>query len=178
MSFFSSITRTSPRTCIAGEGWSRWGGSADRTPRAVGFTLSEMLVVVVILALLAAVGLAASRTFLEWLELDGATRAVRTTLAEARALAIARHAHLRLRLGEEGDLWIVDADGRTVERVHTGPGGPYRLDSVRIAPWWGLRYNERGQGSAGSVYLFRGRRGVRLVSNFLGRVRQETFSVP
>jgi hypothetical protein len=55
-----------------------------------------------------------------------------------------------------------------------GRSGDVALDSIRLRPAT-LRFNARGQAAPGSVYLYRRDRGVRLVSNFLGRIRQENF---
>ncbi|MFW6193741.1 MAG: hypothetical protein ACOC83_09675, partial [Gemmatimonadota bacterium] len=69
-----------------------------------------------------------------------------------------------------------DTDG---ELVGTTPlvAGTFDLDSARLRPSV-LRFNARGQASPGSLYLYRKRRGVRVVSNFIGRVRVERFALP
>jgi hypothetical protein len=58
--------------------------------------------------------------------------------------------------------------------VRLALAGPDALpvDSLRVRPAT-LRFNARGQAAPGSVYLYRGRRSIRIVCNFLGRLRIE-----
>ena len=91
-------------------------------------------------------------------------------------LAITRRGVVRIRTRGRGELTLTAPDGRLVSRTNL-LDGPFRVDSVRLRPST-LRYNSRGQAGPGSLYLYRGRRGVRIVSNFLGRLRIERFTVP
>lgn len=139
-----------------------------------GFTLSELLIVLVLVAFLvswSAFGLARYR---EATALDGAVGAVRAHLLRARGLALARREVVRLRI-RTGRLTIYSS---LDEPLHTRPllRGPLALDSARLAPRT-LRYNGRGQASPGSVYLYRGSKGARIVSNFVGRIRVERFDL-
>ncbi len=93
-------------------------------------------------------------------------------LARARLTALARRARVEVRLGRSNRLLLLDAGGNRIAEADVGGDGLLALDSLRIRPT-SIRYNARGQGSPGSLYLYRGDRGVRLVSNFLGRVRKQ-----
>lgn len=137
-----------------------------------GFTLHELLIVLVLAAVLAswtAFGLARYR---EAKALDGAVGAVRAHLLRARGLGLARREVVRLRIREGRLTTYSDRD----EPLHALPlfREPFLLDSARLAPRT-LRYNGRGQASPGSVYLYRGSKGARIVSNFVGRIRVERF---
>ncbi len=93
-------------------------------------------------------------------------------LARARLTALARRARVEVRLGRSNRLLLLDAGGNRIAEADVGGDGLLALDSLSIRPT-SIRYNARGQGSPGSLYLYRGDRGVRLVSNFLGRVRKQ-----
>ena len=141
-----------------------------------GFTLLELMVVLAIASLLFVVAGGAFRAYREVVSLDAATRAVRTQLGRARATAVGRREVIRLRLSPEADLLMLDSGGTVLSAAPIGFGGPFPPDSVRLRPAT-LRFNARGQAAPASIYLYRGERGVRLVSNFLGRVREERFSL-
>lgn len=104
--------------------------------------------------------------------LEAAARAVRGHLARGRAEGVARRAVVRLRLTDRGALVIYDEDDRPVAALPPLLGPTFDLDSVRLAPKT-LRFNSRGQASPGSVYLYRGSSGIRIVCNFIGRLRTE-----
>jgi hypothetical protein len=106
-----------------------------------------------------------------------ASRSVRNQLVLARSLSVARRERIRIRLDPEGDLVLLDDSGRRLARATVGLDGDLRVDSVRVRPAT-LRFNPRGQAAPGSVYLYRGNRIVRIVSNFLGRLRVETRRSP
>lgn len=142
----------------------------DAAPR--GFTLVEALIVTLALGVGASLGIEAWRRHAETRELTGAAAAVRGVLGRARMLGVARRRVVKVTADGRGDLVVLDGRNLEAGRVPTRRDGPFRLDSVRIRPRT-LRFNARGQAAPGSVYLYRGGRGVRLVSNFLGRVRQE-----
>lgn len=140
-----------------------------------GFTVVELLVVLV---LSAAAVLAVTAGWSRWAAgwpLGRAASVARSELGRARALAIARREVVRLRVSARGELVVRDAADR---RLRSTPfrGDPFRLDSLRLRPST-LRYNARGQGSPGSLYLYRRGRGVRIVSNFIGRLRVERFGL-
>lgn len=136
-----------------------------------GYTLVELTLV---LALAATAVLAVTAGWRRWSEgwrLDRAAAVARSELGRARAIAIARREVVRLRVSGRGELILYDAADRRLRSTPLG-GSPFRLDSLVLRPST-LRYNPRGQGSPGSLYLYRRGRGVRIVSNFIGRLRVE-----
>lgn len=163
--------RTTGRRTRAGGRRTRAAGPGSR-----GITLAELLVAVAVLGLVAAIGWPGLLRLRESIALGRAESACRGRLGQARMLAIARRGVVRIRATEEGVLTLEAPDGRIVSRTSL-LDGPFRVDSVRLRPAT-LRYNGRGQAGPGSLYLYRGRRGVRIVSNFLGRLRIERFVVP
>lgn len=129
-----------------------------------------------VIAIVAVAAVSGWRDLRERIALDRAESACRGRLAQARMLAIARRGVVRIRVSPAGRLTLEDPGGRVVSRTDL-LSGPFRVDSVRLRPAT-LRFNSRGQAGPGSLYLYRGRRGVRIVSNFLGRLRIERFRVP
>ncbi len=142
--------------------------------RASGHTLLELLLVLVILGALAALGWGALQRARDVAALEGAARAVARELALAKNLAVSRRETIRLR-GDVGGIGIFASDGTRLANLDIGRGGELPVDSVDIRPRI-LSFNARGHSGAGSIYLWRGTRGIRLVCNFLGRVRRESVS--
>lgn len=139
--------------------------------RVRGFTLPELLIVLTIAATLLAVGWQGVRAFREASALQASARRASAQLSLARRLAVNRRETIRLRT-LDGDLALIGDDGRTLVRVAIGGPGGLAVDSVDVRPST-LRFNDRGQAAPGSVYLYRGRRSIRIVCNFLGRLRIE-----
>jgi prepilin-type N-terminal cleavage/methylation domain-containing protein len=144
---------------------------------AAGVTLPELLIVLTIIGTLTALGASGFRSLRDATSMRAATWSVRNHLALARSLAIARREKIRVRLGPRGDLTLLTASGETVAAAAVGPGADVPVDSLRVRPPT-LRFNARGQAAPGSVYLYRGDRVVRVVTNFLGRLRVEAFREP
>ncbi len=145
--------------------------------RRGGFSLPELLLVLALLGVTAMAGIAAWRAYAESRALEGAGRVVRGALDAGRLAGVARRSVVRLRLEEDARLVLYDEDDGEIRGWALGRAGPFRMDSVRLRPRT-LRFNARGQAAPGSVYLYRGRGAIRLVINFLGRVREERFTIP
>lgn len=136
-----------------------------------GFSPLEITVVLLLLAILAVLALSS----LSWLDAASVQRSADLATAHlrrARVLAVAGRELLRVQVGEEGTLLLLDGQDSVLAATHLQGDGFLQLDSLRLRPAT-LRYNPRGHASPGSLYLYRGNRGIRLVSNFLGRVRRE-----
>lgn len=145
-----------------------WRGSS--TGRS-GFSLVEVAVALAIAGLAAT--LIISSEPLDRFSLTRAARVAESQLTLARLHAMATHAPTAVTLAGT-QLEVSRRGGSLLSRVDVGRHAFGRLDSVRLRPST-LRFNARGHGSAGSVYLYRGERGIRLVSNFVGQVRAEPF---
>jgi prepilin-type N-terminal cleavage/methylation domain-containing protein len=144
--------------------------------RQAGLTLVELLIALVLLTTVAALGWSGLRHARDAAALEGAARSVMRQLSLGRNLAVARREPIRLRAGPSY-LALYASDGSRLSALEVGPGGELPVDSVDVRPA-AIRFNARGHAGAGSIYLWKGRRGVRLVCNFLGRVRREPVSVP
>lgn len=78
-----------------------------------------------------------------------------------------------VRFRKIGDQLVLQAsDGSTLKSIALSGADRLPVDSVLLRPAT-FRFNARGQAAPGSVYLFRGDRSVRIVCNFLGRLRVE-----
>ncbi len=144
--------------------------------RYAGYTLLELLVVLVLLGTLSSLSWTALRRARDAAALEGAARSVSRQLAAGRNLAVARRETIRLQAGP-ADLGLYASDGTRISSLAVGPGEELPVDSVDIRPST-IRFNARGHAGAGSIYLWKGRRGIRLICNFLGRVRRESVSGP
>jgi prepilin-type N-terminal cleavage/methylation domain-containing protein len=141
--------------------------------RTNGLTLVELLVALVVTGTVSSIAIASVAALRERTALNGASDAVTRQIALTRSIAVARRETVRLTRRASG-LAIVDARDRTVATLGVGRNEDLAVDSVRVRPA-SLRFNARGQAGPGSIYLWRGDRGVRLVVNFLGRVRRESL---
>jgi len=142
-----------------------------------GVTLPEILITLTILATVAAMSVSGFRALRAAASARAATRSVLNHLALARSMAVARRERVRVRLDARGDLILLDDSDRRLAGASVGPEGDLRVDSLRVRPST-LRFNARGQAAPGSVYLYRGKRVIRIVSNFLGRLRVEKPRIP
>lgn len=149
------------------------GPGSRRDGRSAGFTLIELLIVLVIVGMLAAGSITGYYRWRESVALAAAERGAHGQLALARTRALARREYLRVRLATGGVLETVDQDGVVVDRTRL-LDSPLGVDSARLRPST-MRFNARGQAAPGSLYLYRGRRVVRIVCNFLGRLRVERY---
>lgn len=139
---------------------------------ARGVTLPELLIAITIVGTLTGLSVSGFHALREASRLRAATRAVWSHLALARTLALGRRETVRVRLDSTGDLVLMDSSGQRLESATVGPDGELAVDSIRVRPAT-LRFNARGQAAPGSIYLYLGDRTVRVVSNFLGRIRVE-----
>lgn len=140
----------------------------------VGITLPELLITLTLIGTLTAIGASGLRTLREASAMRAAAWSVRNHLALARSLAIARRQKILVRLDEDGGLVVLSSSGERIVAAAVGPSADVPVDSLRVRPAT-LRFNPRGQAAPGSVYLYRGGRIVRVVSNFLGRLRMESY---
>ena len=144
-------------------------------PRA-GTTLIELLIVLLIFSTISAIGWRGLRRFRDAAALQEASNAVTRVLNLGRAMAISRRETVGLR-SQARELLLLSSDGSVIARLQIGPGTELPVDSVRVRPTM-IRFNSRGHAGAGSIYLWRRGTTVRLVCNFLGRVRREVLSGP
>jgi hypothetical protein len=111
---------------------------------------------------------------LDHVSLTRAARLAERHLSGTRLRALAGRDKLQVRMVAPATLETVDAAGAIHARIDLAGGALRSLDSVRIRPAT-IRFNARGHGSAGSIYLYKGHRGIRVVSNFVGRIRRHSF---
>ena len=143
----------------------------------VGITLPEMLITLTVIGTLTVMGASGFRTLRDVTSMRAATWSVRNHLVLARSLAVSRREKIRVRQDEFGDLVLLTPSGERVAAASVGPSADVPVDSLIVRPST-LRFNSRGQAAPGSVYLYRGDRVVRVVSNFLGRLRLESYRAP
>ena len=142
-----------------------------------GVTLPELLITLTVVGTLTALSASGLRNLREATSIRAATWSVRNHLVLARSLAIARREKIWIRLDASGDLVLLTPSGERVVAAAVGRAADVPVDSLRVRPST-LRFNARGQAAPGSVYLYRGDRVVRIVSNFLGRLRVESYQAP
>lgn len=147
---------------------------ADSRRSAGGHSLPELLVALVVAALLGTVAVSGYRSLSRSWTLSGAERVTVETAGRARLLAVAARATVRIRRGSAPNRLSIEEPDGTVREIELAPRGPGGIDSLRVRPAT-LRFNSRGQAAPGSIYLYQGGRGSRIVVNFLGRVRTERF---
>ena len=136
-----------------------------------GFTIVEVLIALMIVGTIATFGFSGFSELREAQALRSATWEVRQQLSFARRAAVSRRETVRFR--HIGDQLVLQAsDGRALMSIALSGVDRLPVDSVRIRPAT-FRFNARGQAAPGSVYLYRGKRSVRIVCNFLGRLRVE-----
>jgi prepilin-type N-terminal cleavage/methylation domain-containing protein len=139
--------------------------------RPSGFTILELLIGLLILGTISTFGFSGFSRLRDAQALRSATWEVRQQLSFARRAAVSRRETVRFR--QIGDQLVLQApDGRALMSIALSGVDHLPVDSVRIRPAT-FRFNARGQAAPGSVYLYRGKRSVRIVCNFLGRLRVE-----
>jgi Tfp pilus assembly protein FimT len=140
--------------------------------RRRGFALVKLLLAITLVGLVLGSSLSGVRALAGSAELASAARVARGHLAYGRVVAIARRDAVTLTLNASGEVVLADASGSVIRRTPLLGSAGFRLDSIRLRPRI-LRFNARGHAAPGSLYLHNGPAGVRLVVNFLGRVRVE-----
>lgn len=146
-------------------------GRNARRP-AAGFTLPELAIALVVSTTLLALGWSGTTAFREAAALRSAARRVQSELSAARRLAVSRREPVRLT--KSGAALILTADdGTPLGGLELTGADRLDLDSLRLKPAT-LRFNARGQAAPGSVYLYRGDRSIRIICNFLGRLRVDS----
>lgn len=167
--------RPSNQTCfprgVRGAFRSDYGAGSRHRRR--GASLPELAIAMLLLSILAVIALPAFDVVAR-LSLDRSADLAVGHLVRARLEALARREKVEVRLAPGGRLLMLDASGNRLSDIDLAGERLLALDSVRIRPG-SIRYNARGQGSPGSLYLYRGHRGIRVVSNFVGRVRRQHF---
>jgi len=139
--------------------------------RQNGFTIVELLIAIFIVGTIATFGFSGFSRLRDAQALRSATWEVRQQLSFARRAAISRRETIRFR--QIGDRLVLQSpDGRDLMSIALSGVDHLPVDSVQIRPAT-FRFNARGQAAPGSVYLYRGKRSVRIVCNFLGRLRVE-----
>ena len=143
--------------------------------RTGGFTLLELLIVLSLVGAMVGMGQAAISNLRDARSLVSATQVIRHQLSVARRSAV--HGRESVRFRRSADRLVLETSAGEI-RSTIALSGPDRLpvDSVQLRPAT-FRFNARGQAAPGSVYLFKGRRSVRIVCNFLGRIRVEPVRI-
>jgi prepilin-type N-terminal cleavage/methylation domain-containing protein len=140
--------------------------------RRSGFTLPEISMVLVLVATVLGLGWSGLAEFREAAGLRSAARQVQAELSAARRFAVSRREPVRLT--RSGEALILTADDLTpLGGLELSGAERLDLDSLRLKPAT-LRFNARGQAAPGSVYLYKGDRSIRIVCNFLGRLRVDS----
>ena len=137
-----------------------------------GFSLVEVLLAIAVAGI--AAGIVIAGTSVDRFGIARAARLAESQLVRARLHALASHVPAEVTLAGTW-LEVVPRGGSPLSRVDLAAHGFGRLDSVRLRPAT-IRFNARGHGSPGSIFLYRGQRGIRVVSNFVGRVRAVPFT--
>ena len=143
--------------------------------RANGFTLLEMLVVLALVGIALGVALPAITELRDARSLLAATQVVTHQLGLARRSAVIGRETVRFRRSADR-LILETSSGEVRSFILLNGADRLPVDSVQLRPST-FRFNARGQAAPGSVYLFRGSRSVRIVCNFLGRIRVERVRV-
>lgn len=137
-----------------------------------GFTLPEISIALVLGATLLALGWSGTEEFREAAALRSAARRVQSSLSAARRMAVSRREPVRFTHSGAALLLTAD-DGTPLGSLELAGADRLDVDSLRVKPAT-LRFNARGQAAPGSVYLYRGDRSIRIVCNFLGRLRVDS----
>lgn len=139
--------------------------------RNAGFGLIDLLLALLVVGLLIGLAFPPVRDAMDRMSLKRSADVAQVQMQRTRLLAVARRETLRLRLSADHELVVLDSRDSVLAVTPLAGDGFVRLDSAQLRPAT-LRYNARGQAAPGSLYLYRGDRGIRLVSNFVGRVRR------
>jgi prepilin-type N-terminal cleavage/methylation domain-containing protein len=135
------------------------------------FTLTETLITLVIVGLLAAITVPGATRYLDRMHVRGAATELATACAVARHLAIRRSARASLRLDGERGRVVVHVGADTARVLDLAGGHRVRLEASRDS----IAYGPTGLGfgaSTATVIITRGRAAETLFVSRLGRVRR------
>jgi prepilin-type N-terminal cleavage/methylation domain-containing protein len=135
------------------------------------YTLMEMLIVLTVVGMLAAIAVPSASRYVDRIHVRGAAVELTTACAVARHLAIRRSARASVRLDGERGRVVVHAGADTVRVLDLASTHRVRLESTRDS----IAYGPTGLGfgaSTATVVLNRGRAAETLFVSRLGRVRR------
>lgn len=125
-----------------------------KSPSCRGFTLIEMMVCLIVLAIVIAIGMPSYSTWVQNTRLRNAAESIQNGLQLARAEAVARNRTVRFAIGE-GSSWTVcepEGDGCTeIQRRATGDGSSAAVTVVAVPDIANVDFDAMGRGTAISI---------------------------
>lgn len=134
-----------------------------------GFSLLEMMIVIIIIGVLAAIAIPSFSSWKEKQAVSNATNALLSHLKQARNLALAENRSVRITFGSTA--YTFDADT-------TGSCGPCRVEvigysqfssNLAIAPTTTRTFTSRGTANSGTITLSASGKSKSIVMNVIGR---------
>lgn len=122
-----------------------------------GFTLIELMIGIVVLAIVIALGVPSYRTWIQNTKLRNAAESILNGLQLARSEAVARNQRVRFTLGA-GSSWTVclpdpdpDAECALIQSRATGDGSSAAVTVVAVPAITNIDFSPLGQGTAVSI---------------------------